>query len=273
MNLLSSIFMLGLVMASVNTGDYAPNFSLPASDGKTVSLSEFRGRLLYVTFVQRDCYPCQLEVPKLNEIAKTRANELSVIGVMNGAVSQDMAQQMKQDLGIEFPLLYDQDGKIQADYHIMMVPAGFLINERGRIVKRYTGFVENILTADMEQQIARVDRLKSACSVFVAPFMDGSDEAAAQKLGESYQALIAKHISGQGFDAAKTKDDSRFVLNGAVQQAKNQTHVSAYLDDMMSGKTVAVEDVSLPSGDFSKFESLIDHDLSSRCPSKAATKK
>ena len=273
MNLVSQILLLGLVMASVNTGDYAPNFSLPSTDGKTVSLADFRGRILYMTFIERDCYPCQMEIPRMNEIAKARGADLAVVGVMGRALTRDQAQSMKADLGIDFPVIYDQDGRIQADYRIMMVPSGFLINERGMIVRRYTGFVENVLVADLDQQIARLNKLKTSCSVFVAPFMTGSDDAAAQKLGDIYQGLIARHISGQGFDAAKSKDDSRFVLNGSIQLARNQTHVSAYLDDMLSGKTVAVEDVALPAGDFSKFESLIDKDISSRCPSKPAAKK
>ena len=273
MNLVSQILLLGLVMASVNSGDYAPNFSLSATDGKTVSLSEFRGKILYLTFIQPNCFPCQVEIPRMNEIAKTRGNQVSIIGVVNGPASQDQAQTLKDDLGIEFPLIFDQDGRISADYRIMMVPAGFLINERGKIVRRYTGFVENILVADLDSQIVRIEKLKTSCSVFVAPFMDGSDAAASQKLGDLYSGLVAKHVSGQGFEIPKSKDDSRFVLNGSVQQNKNQTAISAYLDDMLSGKTIAVEDVTLPAGDFSKFESLIDHDLSSRCPSKPGAKK
>ena len=53
----------------------APDFALSAADGKTVSLSAYKGKVLLVNFYATWCGPCRQEVPSLNELAKEVAGE------------------------------------------------------------------------------------------------------------------------------------------------------------------------------------------------------
>ena len=44
-------------LKTMNTGDIAPGFTLPDKDGKMISLSDFAGKMLYFTFIQRITLP------------------------------------------------------------------------------------------------------------------------------------------------------------------------------------------------------------------------
>jgi thiol-disulfide isomerase/thioredoxin len=54
----------------VNAGDKAPNFSIAADSGKTVTAREFGGKLLLLNFWATWCPPCIEETPGLNEMAR-----------------------------------------------------------------------------------------------------------------------------------------------------------------------------------------------------------
>jgi thiol-disulfide isomerase/thioredoxin len=54
----------------VNAGDKAPNFSITADNGKTVTARDFGGKLLLLNFWATWCPPCIEEIPGLNEISR-----------------------------------------------------------------------------------------------------------------------------------------------------------------------------------------------------------
>src|SRR5215510_983364 len=66
----------------VLVGDSAPDFSITADNGRTVTLSNFGGKLLVLNFWATWCEPCVVELPSLNEFQKKFANSgVVVLGV------------------------------------------------------------------------------------------------------------------------------------------------------------------------------------------------
>src|SRR4051812_13249652 len=66
----------------VNAGDSAPDFSITTDSGKTVSKTEFGGKLLLLNFWATWCPPCIEEIPGLNEMAQTLGPKgLVILGV------------------------------------------------------------------------------------------------------------------------------------------------------------------------------------------------
>src|SRR6516164_9471110 len=63
-------------------GARAPEFSLPSTAGDQVSLRDFAGRKVLLTFTQSGCRPCRAVIPELEKLQAT--GEIQVIVVNNG---------------------------------------------------------------------------------------------------------------------------------------------------------------------------------------------
>jgi peroxiredoxin len=262
------VLMAALLWASARQGQYAPDFSLASSDGSVVSLANFRGRLVYLTFVDPGCFPCRQEIPALNAVARKYTETLMVLGVSLSAKSQADAARAKKEMGIEFPLLFDPSGSVFKTYQVYAIPKGFLVSEKGAVIKIYTGFVEELFLKDVGRESERLARLKKNCAVFLSPFLDATEAAAAGGLGNFYQGLMVKYLVQNGYAQAGSKAEARLVLNGLVWKENKLAGMTVYLDDNLTGKTVAVEDVRFPADDFQKFCAAVEKDLESFCASR-----
>src|SRR5882757_7667796 len=69
----------------VNAGDRAPDFSITADGGKTITAHEYGGKLLLLNFWATWCPPCVEEMPGLNEMAR----QLGPKGLVILGVSED----------------------------------------------------------------------------------------------------------------------------------------------------------------------------------------
>jgi len=256
-----------LLLASVKAGDYAPAFTLPATDGRNYSLEACRGKLVYLTFVEQSCYPCRMEVPVINQVSAREKDNLAVLGVIGKARTLEEARAAQEFLGVKFPLLYDPAGKILAAYQVLSVPQGFLISERGAVISRYNGFAEQIFSADLSRETERIRRLRDNCAVYVSPLVNLTDPAAAEKLGEAYAAGASSCLERSGYRIAKSKVGTRFIINGSVAK-KEGAIVTLYLDDMLYGKTVAVAEAPVPPNEFNRMVSAIEREIYRRCPIK-----
>jgi len=140
-------------------GDMAPDFSLPTSDGATVSLKDFKGKWVVLYFYPKDFTSgCTLE-------AKNFQRDLSIYqseGAVVLGVSVDSAQSHKDFCakeGLNFKLLADPDAKTVTTYGSMMEYKGakmaarntFLIDPEGKIAKVYT----SVKPADHSEQILK----------------------------------------------------------------------------------------------------------------------
>jgi len=94
---------------SLQTGDEAPDFTLPDQDGAPVRLSSFRGAPVVLYFYPADDSPgCTTEACQFNEnLAQFQEAKVPVIGISpDGDASH---QRFRSKYGLRFPLLSDQD--------------------------------------------------------------------------------------------------------------------------------------------------------------------
>jgi len=134
-------------------GRQAPEFSLSGADGRAVSLSSRKGRVVLVNFWATWCDSCKEELPALGEIfRKHSADPFELLAV---SVEEDAAVKVPPFAAqhkIPFTILY-ADRKTLDAYAVRGLPASYLIAADGTIVRRYLGpldahKVENdILTA------------------------------------------------------------------------------------------------------------------------------
>jgi len=123
-------------------GDKAPDFSLKSVDGKTVNLSDYKGKVVIIDFWATWCGPCRRGIPDLVSIQKEFKNDLVIIGI-----SLDAEKTIKDVPGfvksysINYPIVYG-DEKVVMDYGgIQSIPTAFVIDKKGNVVDRHIGLV------------------------------------------------------------------------------------------------------------------------------------
>lgn len=109
---------------SLAVGDSAPQFTLPATGGETVSLSDFAGRPVVLVFYPGDDTPvCTKQLNSYNDgLDQFEALDAQVLGI--SAQGVDSHEKFSGKHGFKFPLLADTDKAVAALYGTLG-PIGF----------------------------------------------------------------------------------------------------------------------------------------------------
>lgn len=119
-----------------------PNFTWKDADGKTVSFDSFKGKATLVNFWATWCSPCKKEIPDLIAISKELAGQdIKVIGISTDrgmSVAEDVGK-FVEEKGIPYMILISTDELEEAFGNIRMIPASFVVDANGTIVKELVG--------------------------------------------------------------------------------------------------------------------------------------
>ena len=138
--------------ARVPQGTPAPAFTLRDTSGRDVSLAALRGKVVAVNFWATWCGPCRSEIPELAKVyASKRGKCFEMLGLAEESGTRDDVVDAAAKLGINYPVLLDDDGKVSDDFKITAYPRTFLIDVDGRIRKVFEGEVDR---ADLEAGLA-----------------------------------------------------------------------------------------------------------------------
>ena len=120
----------------VVVGDSAPDFSITADNGRTITTSNFGGKLLVLNFWATWCPPCIEELPSLNAFQRRFANS----GVVVLGISVDKDEKLYRDFlakaRVSFLTARDPDNKINADYGTFKFPETYIIDSRGKVLRK-----------------------------------------------------------------------------------------------------------------------------------------
>jgi peroxiredoxin len=123
------------------SGQPAPNFTLRTLDETTVSLSDYRGRIVFVNFWATWCEPCKRELPAFQAFQAAQGEEGAIILAVNTGETYDQAKTYLDEMGISgFPVLLDVRYEAADQYGAVQIPVTFVIDAEGTI--RYTKFGE-----------------------------------------------------------------------------------------------------------------------------------
>jgi len=115
---------------------YAPDFTLQTIDGETVSLSDFGGKPVMLTFWKINCPACQVQMPYMQAFYDEWSSETIAMLTINVGDSILSAQNYVTSQNLTFPVLLDLRGGVAQTYGIPGVPVTFLIDSDG-ILKAY----------------------------------------------------------------------------------------------------------------------------------------
>ena len=131
-------------------GQLAPDFSLPAENGKNVKLSDFRGKTVVVFFYDKDNDPVTREEHKRIEkdYAKYKLQGADVLGI--GPDPESSHKAMHTELDLQFHLLTDKDDKVRQLYHLTAQKGRYavLVDKNG-LVRKVAGGIGGLSDNDI----------------------------------------------------------------------------------------------------------------------------
>ncbi len=141
--------------SGLKAGAVAPEFRLPRVGGGELSLAELRGRRVLLVFSDPNCGPCDELAPHLQELHLQRP-DLQVLVISRRDTEATGAKAAA--LGLEFPIVMQQQWEISKKYGMFATPISYLIDEQGIVVKDVAVGVEPILAlADEPASAAEVE--------------------------------------------------------------------------------------------------------------------
>lgn len=110
-------------------GALAPDFTAVTLDGDEVTLSEFRGRPVWLTFGATWCASCRVEAPDI-QAAYEESDDTVVLAVYLSEDADDVRPYVER-LGMTFTHLPDPDERLASRFHVIGVPMHYFIDREG----------------------------------------------------------------------------------------------------------------------------------------------
>lgn len=140
----------------------APDFSLEALDGKTMRLSDLRGKAVLLNFWATWCGPCKIEMPWFVELQNQYAAQgLQIVGVAMDDASKEDIGKFAKDMGVNYPILIGKESVGDQYGGVPALPESFLIGRDGKIVDKIIGLRGK---AEIEDAIKKALNTQAAAS-------------------------------------------------------------------------------------------------------------
>ena len=118
----------------------APEFALKDSNGKTVHLSEYKGKVVLLDFFATWCGPCKIEIPWFMEMErKNKDRGFAVLGVSMDDEGWEIVKPFLADLGVNYRVVIGNDSTAGMYGGVDALPTTFLIDKEGRIAAVHVG--------------------------------------------------------------------------------------------------------------------------------------
>ena len=159
---LAFLLSVAFPVLAVNVGQPAPDFTLSDLSGKSVKLSDLKGKLVVLEWVNPDCPYVQkhynsANMPGLQKEYSGKVTWLTINSTREGHSEfkspQQMAAWMKQTGGAPAATLLDRDSKVGRLYGAVTTPHMYVIDPKGTLV--YVGAID-------DKRSTRVEDVKTA---------------------------------------------------------------------------------------------------------------
>lgn len=135
-------------------GKLAPDFQLPNLEGQSISLSNFRGKPVFVNFWATWCPSCVSEMPYIQEIYEEWSHKGLVVLAINIGESSSQVEKFMQSHNLSFPVLLDIKRDVARRYNIRGIPTTFFIDKDGIIQAMKIGVFQD--KEEIERSLGKI---------------------------------------------------------------------------------------------------------------------
>jgi peroxiredoxin len=106
-------------------------------DGRMVSLSDLRGKVVLLNFWATWCGPCRIEMPAMERLYRTYdRKDFEILAVSTDAQGIAVTRPFQQENKLSFPILHDSDFRVGLSYGARTLPMTFMVDRQG-IVRQH----------------------------------------------------------------------------------------------------------------------------------------
>ena len=135
-------------------GTAAEDFRLVDLEGKSQSLSQYRGKVVLVNFWATWCKPCTTEMPAMQATYDKLRDKGFVVLAINELEDDAKVREHIKQYGHTFPVLMDRDNKVANQFGVFGLPVSVFIDEKGVVQEYIKG---GLLTEDkIYQAVQRI---------------------------------------------------------------------------------------------------------------------
>ena len=165
--LIIAVLMVGLLAAAAQAkgffkvGDRAPNFTLETLDGQTVSLAQYKGKVV-VLGLFHICEPCLIQGTELQKVHEAfQGRNVQVLGVNSAGNSKEKVKEFLKEFPVKVSYPYMVDPKKETDKLYgggRFIPNVYIIDQDGKIRWQRVGTMEigaaEVIKAEVEKLLA-----------------------------------------------------------------------------------------------------------------------
>jgi thiol-disulfide isomerase/thioredoxin len=169
-------------------------FSATDLDGRPMSSSAFRGKVVIVNFWATWCPPCRAEIPDLVALQNKYRDTLQVIGVSEDDAPPDEVKQFAAEHGINYPIVMSTKEITRLFPGVQALPTSFILDREGQLVQKHVG----LLSADRTELEAR-----ALADLPVNASIERVDQTEGLKLENGAQLMAIPGVELASLPAAK----------------------------------------------------------------------
>jgi cytochrome c biogenesis protein CcmG, thiol:disulfide interchange protein DsbE len=137
-----ALFLLSgsvLLSTSAVNATEAPTFAVQ-TDAGTLSINDFRDKVVYLDFWASWCGPCRQSFPWMNEMQARYGDQGFRVIAINLDDERANADRFLAEVQANFDIGYDPEGKTAEMYGLKVMPSSYLIDREGKLVHAHKGF-------------------------------------------------------------------------------------------------------------------------------------
>jgi peroxiredoxin len=121
-------------------GEPAEEFKLIDLEGKWLSLSDYKGKVVLLNFWATWCGPCRVEMPSMDVVYQDLKEQgFEILAISSDPQGSIVTRPFVEAKALTFPVLHDSDYRVSGTYGIRTLPMSYLIDRKGTLRHRVFG--------------------------------------------------------------------------------------------------------------------------------------